>query len=497
MMGPSGDPERRAAARWFALAIGSLILAGALSLLLVIGRMPPFDRLGFDPLFFRRCLVVHVDLALIVWFYAFVAALSFTLGASSITSRASVGVSAMGVLAMVLSAWARGHEPVLANYVPMIAHPVFAFGLLAFGVGVVASFLDARLLADGPTGFFPLPEAARPGLRATGVAIILAALTFATSYAVAPDGLTSSSLYELANWDGGHVLQFAISCALGSTWIMLVGGALGRSPIERSTSLIVFAAGLAPWLVAPLLAARGIQSIESRETFTHMMQLGIFPMMLVLLVLLVRAIVRARTPELLRDARIWGFGASAGLTVLGWGLGAAIRGPNTMIPAHYHASIGAVTAAFMTLAYPLLAHFGHPTNRQRVAKLQPLAYGIGQMIFAAGFAFAGAHGMARKVYGAEQHARTAAETFGLIVMGAGGLVAVSAGLTFLFLVISAWRGRRHGIDEETSRSEADGQPVAALGARRPGPVRLLHDLGLGRAREHETRGAAVRNGGVR
>jgi hypothetical protein len=64
------------ARRWFALAIGSLVIAGLLSLSVVIGRLPVIAGWIGDPLFFKRCLVVHVDLALVVWFYAFLAALN-------------------------------------------------------------------------------------------------------------------------------------------------------------------------------------------------------------------------------------------------------------------------------------------------------------------------------------------------------------------------------------------------------------------------------------
>ncbi len=39
--------------------------------------MPPFDRLVSDPLFFKRGLVIHVNLALVAWFYSFIAALLF------------------------------------------------------------------------------------------------------------------------------------------------------------------------------------------------------------------------------------------------------------------------------------------------------------------------------------------------------------------------------------------------------------------------------------
>ena len=61
--------------RALGLAIGSLLLAGCFSLLLMVGRMPVFSAWVSDPLFFKRCLVLHVDLALIVWFFSFAAAL--------------------------------------------------------------------------------------------------------------------------------------------------------------------------------------------------------------------------------------------------------------------------------------------------------------------------------------------------------------------------------------------------------------------------------------
>ena len=64
-------PEVRCARNWLALALGVLVFAGLFSLVVVIGRMPPFDRLVTDPLFFKRGLVAHVNLALVAWFYSF------------------------------------------------------------------------------------------------------------------------------------------------------------------------------------------------------------------------------------------------------------------------------------------------------------------------------------------------------------------------------------------------------------------------------------------
>jgi heme/copper-type cytochrome/quinol oxidase subunit 1 len=142
-----------------------------------------------------------------------------------------------------------------------------------------------------------------------------------------------------------------------------------------------------------------------------------------------------------------GFLAIAGLCVLGFVLGALIQGSNTMVPAHYHASIGAVTAAFMTVTYVLLAPLGLrlPEGRLgRWAAWQPALFGVGQMVFAVGFGMAGAAGAARKAYGSEQAIRSTQEWVGLFVMGVGGLVAVAGGILFLTILAVAWRHRLTG-----------------------------------------------------
>lgn len=63
------------------------------------------------------------------------------------------------------------------------------------------------------------------------------------------------------------------------------------------------------------------------------------------------------------------------------------------------------------------------------------------LVFAAGFALAGAHGMGRKIYGAEQAARGTAETLGLGMMGVGGFAAIAGGIMFLGVAGAAWISR--------------------------------------------------------
>jgi hypothetical protein len=444
-------PEAAAARAWFALALGVLVVAGVFAALVVIGRMPPFDRFVTDPLFFKRCLVVHVNLALVAWFYSFIAVLLGLLpgrGESGRLARGAPRLAAAGVVAMLVAAALPGARPILSNYIPAIDHWLFALGQLLFGAAVLVGVSDRRLLAAAPAepAVLAIPAAARTGLRATAAALWLAALTFAVSFAELPSGVAPEVRVELLVWGGGHVLQLACTLAMLSAWVLLLTPALGRSPLSGRGAAWLCAALVLPWLSAPLLALEGTWSASYREGFTHFMQWSIFPGVLVFLGLCVRALrgagVRGRRAVGLPDPGAVAFGVSAALTVLGFALGAAIRGSNTMVPAHYHASIGGVTVAFMAVAYRLLPAFGLPIATRalrRATALQPVVYGVGQMVFAAGFGLAGAHGMSRKAYGAEQATRGTAETIGLVVMGVGGFAAIAGGLLFLGLVFVVWR----------------------------------------------------------
>ncbi len=456
-------PELRCARYWLGLAVGVLVVAGLFSLVVVIGRMPPFDRWVTDPLFFKRGLVVHVNLALVAWFYSFVAALLFLLPgrrAPGWIAQHSPHISAVGVAMLLLAAGLPDSRPVLSNYVPMIDHWLFGAGQVLFAIGVLASFFGRRLFPtrEPRPGFFSLPDAARIGLRATAVGLVLAAVTFAISWSRTNPDLATDVYYELLMWGGGHVLQLTCSVAMVTVWLILLGSAFGKSPVSRNAAAILFFAMMAPWIFSPFLALEGTSSSAYRTGFTDLMRWSIFPVVSIFLYFCLRELVRQRKQgnlELasLSDPRIAGFLISAALTVFGFALGAAIRGSNTMVPAHYHASIGGVTAAFMTVSYLMLGAFGlAPTTPKlkRTAAWQPVVYGVGQMVFAAGFAIAGAYGMSRKAYGAEQASRGLGESIGLGVMGMGGFIAIAGGVLFLVVVCVIWQRGADGDPQDVN-----------------------------------------------
>jgi hypothetical protein len=446
MIKPATEPKdiaMRSAWAWLSLAVGSLVLAGLLAGLLVIGRMPPFDALFTDPSFFRRCLVVHVDLSLVVWFHAFMGLLAtvWLAGRDRVTPWV---MGTLGVLLLIVVGLGTSAAPALSNYVPAIDHPLFLVGLAVFGLAVGTHLLVK--LPNRGAALVECPPAATIGMRAAAFCYLLALLTFALSAPQVSAGLEPRLRYEFAFWGGGHVLQVATVAAMAACWIALLGSALGKSPLGKRAATLLFGALVLPWLASPLLALSDPAGWLHRLGFTKLMQWGIFPAITLLLFACFAAIRRAKREGRLpaagwKDVRLVAFGTSAALTALGFVLGAMIRGSNTIVPAHYHAAIGAVTAAFMGTTWLLLEPLGLrlPSPRlKRWTAFQPALFGVGQAVFAIGFALAGASGAERKVYGAEQAGRSLEQSIGLGVMGFGGLVAVAGGLLFLWAVISAF-----------------------------------------------------------
>jgi len=434
---------------WFLFAIGSLVLAGLLSLALVVGRLPFLGWLFTDPLFFKRALVVHVDLAMVVWFQAGTAAfLALALGGRiprPINALAGA-LAVTGILGLLTGAVMPGAQPILANYVPVIDHPVFLTGLVCWFAGTGLFFAGA--LAVPARGQTALPDDALVALRASAVANLIALATFVAAGRTTPPDLPVMGYYELLAWGGGHVLQAANVAMMLGLWLLLLHRWSGQPVVSPGAIRWLLTALVLPHAVMPFLALGGTLTPAYTQTATQLMRWTIFPVVLIILGLGLRHVAQhwAQRPAG-SGWRLTGLAGSATLTVLGFILGSLIRGSSTLVPGHYHCAIGAVTLALMTAAYDFCARVAPATTPPPVprwTRVQLLLFGGGQAVFGLGFALAGAYGLGRKQYGAEQHVRSLGEFLGLGVMGLGGLVAVTGGLLFLAVMlrcISAWRPR--------------------------------------------------------
>lgn len=434
-MEPSHPPWN--AIRWLALAVLALAVSGLLAVVLVLGHVPAIASAHLlDAELAQRSLVVHVNLATGVWFFAFIVGLS-CLGAWP-RRYAGVALAVAGVIAFSAAGLARA-PVVLSDYVPVIDHPLFLAGLAAFAAGViVASVRSFRATATSRA----LPPDVQHGLRAAQIAFAIAMLTIVAAYVCRDPDATRAASFQHLFWGGGHVLQFAAVAGMLATWLLLFHQIVGTSPISSRLSALLFTALVLPTASAPWLVLTG----QSPRAFTRMMELSIFPVVIVLIIAGVAAASRQGRPSEghwpVQRIAVVGLLVSIAMTLLGFALGAAITGDTTLTPAHYHVSIGAVTVSFMTTLIVILPKLGAPVRWPRLAIWQPLLYGGGQTIFALGLAIAGFWGgAARKVYAAEHASSVPMARIGWLVASVGGVFALVGGVAFVAIIVSGMRGR--------------------------------------------------------
>jgi hypothetical protein len=455
--------DRQALARhWLALAIGALAVSGALSLGVVLSRVPSVARHLTDTDLARRLLVVHVGLGVVVWFSALPVAL-FHL------QRLLVGpwarVSPVGALAPWLStagasALLSGLVPGLGtvhpvNYVPAVAHPLYVIGLGLFFTGVALSYLDRGAPSYGPRPPLPsarpsmlfwLPEPVSATLATTGALVglgvfyvLLALVALGSAFWRLPNGVDQGTRLEILMWGPGHLLQFANVAFVLVAWALLAAWATGRRSGGRLRWVVL--ALVVPVLPIVVLLSRGPMWWFSRAGFVLLMQWALFPAVLVFLTFslaphLMSGKGGSEAPS--RDA-LWPLSASIVLMLVGFLYGALIRGSDLRIPGHYHACIGAVTLAYMALALLLAGGTSRAPGQSPTLRRVAVLYGVGQLAFSTGLVLAGGHGLGRKTYGIEQHIGNAGQRIGLWVMAAGGMLAFAGGAVWAVATIRRLR----------------------------------------------------------
>ncbi len=431
----------RDATRWFVLAVVSLAVSGVFSLVLVLGRVPlPAIAPLFDPTLAQRSLVVHVNLAMGVWFLACIAGLFCLLPGRSRWSfaPAAAWIALAGTALLAVSTFFRTATPIMSNYVPALDHPLFLVSLIVFVAGVLLNFVDRRMVLPGTaTATGEIPVEAQYALRASAAVFMVALVTIVGALATQRSGMDALTYYDRLFWGGGHVFQTANILGMLGAWLILLHRLTGRPVVGTRWAVALFAVVVVPTLAGPWLTF----GMRDASWFTRMMQYGIFPVVLVFTACGARALWTRRDrldPTSLETPALVGLIASVVMTLAGFILGAMIVADTTLTPAHYHANIGAVTVAFMTVLMVLRAQPRAGSSWSPLARWQPVIYGTGQMLFVIGLAVAGTLGQApRKTYGLEQHVLSSAERTGLMIVGAGGILALGGGAIFITLMARA------------------------------------------------------------
>ncbi|MDR3440282.1 cbb3-type cytochrome c oxidase subunit I [Telmatospirillum sp.] len=433
---PSGVPPvgfdqttRRILAGWLFLAIGSLAVAGGLALLLALARTPHAqDWLPWPwESFFRKALVAHVVFAFVVWYLAMLGGLASATRPGRLTGASGLMLAVVGALLLLIPTLSNQGEPSLNNYVPVLVHPLFYAGLICLAAGVALPVL--HLLARPPVWGGGLAV----GVGTAGMLYLLALLCFFLAWF---GGARESGSNEQLFWGGGHLLQFVHTALLLTAWQLLGEQTFGVSPLPPKAWHAVCALLVLAGLPGPLLYAfHAAASEELRQAFTRLYWIGLpIPPVIVGLAVLRRIVAGPRNWH---STAFVGLVLSITLFTLGGVFGGFANGGDTRTPAHYHAAIGGVNLAFMGMFFVfLLPLLLKNDGQRRSVRLSFWLYGGGQALFSLGMFLAGTAGVGRKIAGAEQGLDSLIKVIGMALTGAGGAVAVTGGVMFVWLALA-------------------------------------------------------------
>ncbi len=418
---------------WLWLATLAVAASSLFAILIVLARVPAIGNLFPGTQFYRVALTLHVDLSQLVWFSAFAGLLwSLASGPTGRTmEKLALALCGLGVVAMALAPAIGAVTPIMSNYLPVLDSRLFLAGAIAFAGGLA-------LQAWRGLGLWPRRAAAgaaacRGGLALAAAAVLLALVLLPLSGAQLTD-VDGAAFFEALLWGSGHVWEFALTTLLMLAWLALVASVAPAGLTDRGARRLLLAGAL------PLVAAAAIQlrhpvlSGDYRAAFTDLMRYASWEAPLLLgLILLAASWGRGRGHWPLAVFRL-----SLGLFVTGLLLGAGITTQTTVVTAHYHGTIGAVTLGLMGYTYALLPMLDLASPAGRLIRRQTACYGWGNLLMMLGLAGAGWMGAPRKAPG-NVGFELGFETAARLVMGLGGTLALLGILGFFFLVMRELR----------------------------------------------------------
>jgi cytochrome c oxidase subunit 1 len=446
-------PDRHQAAAhlalgWLVLATAAVAASAMFAILIVMARVPGLGSLFPGTEFYRVALTLHVNLSQWVWFMAF-AGMLWSLAARREPGPwqwAALGLATVGALMMAVSPAFGAIRPLMSNYIPVLDSPWFLAGLGLYGLAVLIAALTA--LREGAdfglrriAGADSLGEVLRLGLFLAAAVVLAALVVLAWSLMRMPVALSGLAYFETLFWGAGHIWQFCLTGLMLLAWLGLCPPGLDLPAAPALKVMLLLCA--APALAAPLLLSLDPASPGYFVAFTRLMQWGSWQVPLFLGSLLLvrhwRGGLQAAT----------GLSLSMLLLVAGIVLGTLIDGQTTLVTAHYHGTIGAVTLAFMGLTYAALPLLGCAMPARTGIDWQLRLYGYGILLMMAGMAGAGLMGAPRKMAG-NVGMEFSVEAASRMVLGLGGSLATIGILMFLVLVLRhLWPGvslrvLRHG-----------------------------------------------------
>lgn len=414
---------------WLFLAVSAIAIAGLYSIVLVALRTPVFAEMLPHVNFFRSSLVVHVDLSILVWFFAIQLGLVSLYIRNEHFSKAILALAALGAILIAVSPLYPG-IPLLNNYVPILQNFPFALGLAMFICALLISnvYVVLRLL------LFKWQHQSLYVLTSAIISLAAMICIYISHTRLQRIGYVNDfgmqDYFERLFWGGGHILQFVYLQLLQFAWIKLYERIAGRLLVLNR--FLVIMAWLNVITVLPLLLVNiDISSAEYTLIYTDHMRYfgGIAP------TLLAAYLLYKIKPKTYISLEFAAFTCSMLLFFAGGVISLFIAGSNTIIPAHYHGSVVGITVAMNGLIFVLLTDQGFKFIKGKLANLVLYIYSGGQLVHIFGLAISGGYGALRKNHGEVLAAKA---RIALSFMGVGGLIALIGGLLFVYLCYNAF-----------------------------------------------------------
>ncbi|MCS7172482.1 MAG: hypothetical protein N0A24_03590 [Armatimonadetes bacterium] len=234
------DANGRGVVEWVRLSLAAAATAGVLAVLITGGRLPLFAH-GIPPEAFYKTLVGHVTFSLVVWLLGCSTAVALHLSCLR-PPTSGLRLAALG-FGCLLAGLALPGRPVVVDYLPFVASPLYWAGYLFLAFGV--------LLALAPLARAACPETPRWGARCL-------ALAYGATLLGAVVGLlrVGGDHPQAALWGAGHALQFVYVTALALAWHALAEAGWRIAPTHRSPVRTAYAlSGLLAFLPSLLYLA--------------------------------------------------------------------------------------------------------------------------------------------------------------------------------------------------------------------------------------------------
>jgi cytochrome c oxidase subunit 1 len=408
--------------RWFTLAVFCLGLGGGFAFLVAMSRAP-FAEAYFPADFFYHALVGHVVLAILLWLSSFTIVL-WTLYFKGKEWNLTCLISLIGVFLVTISVITGRGMAIPNNYVPSLVDPIFFSGLVLFFAGFSINALS--YLQKGLRNLFSSDSFISTLSTSVIVAVILMGAMLFSLATNSMNGEKPLIFYERLFWTPGHIQQVLNGTLLVSVWYALqrMVGVNRNWHFLTFVNCIFLLSALALFIISLFYdpISRG-SKIAAEVIYATGLGVPIFLHAANIMKGLKKDLKSVSSISLLLSMAIYFFGIAIAYS----GFGNDLR-----VPAHYHGAVTSLTLALMGLSYYLIKRgFKKKVYGGRIAKIQPIIYGVGMILFIFGLFVSGLFGAPRKTHGIA-FATDPVVLSALTIMGIGTLLAVAGGVIFVF-----------------------------------------------------------------